>query len=152
MMPNYLTSHDAERGFTLIESMVAMLVAAVVLLALGSMLIMTIRTNQQSEHRMDATAKAQSIMANLTARAKTLNYTQANAQAAAYQQLCSLGNTGVQGACLVGSRESIYTPTITLNSTPIAAGLVRVQIQVQLAWQEHGANKTVNLISQVVAP
>lgn len=123
-----------QEGFTLIEAMIAMLVGAVILLALGGMLIMAIRTNQLSEHRMEATALAQSIMDNVATRAKSLNYTQAQAQADALAQL----PTG-----------SIYTPTVTLQPTTVVAG--PVVVHVRLSWTEHGVNKSVVLDSQVVA-
>ena len=153
-MPIKLMLNDKLRGFTLIEVMIAMLVASVVLLALGSMLVMSIRTNQQSEHRMDAVAKTQSILSSIEANiapnfiignATTLG----SAQYVAYHQLCSPGNSGSQGTCPVGSAESIYTPTVALSPSPVPlSGLVT--IAVTLAWQEHGVNKTVTLTSQVV--
>jgi len=124
-----------QEGFTLIEVMVSMLVASVVLLALAGMLTMAIRTNQQSEHRMDAVAKAQSIMANLSARVKSNFITQANAQAVVQSQLPA---------------GSIYTPTITLAPSPVVSGPVR--ITVLLTWVEHGASKNVILNSQVFVP
>lgn len=120
-------------GFTLIEAMVAMLVASVVLLALAAMLIMAIRTNQMSEHRMDATVMAQSILDHVTAKCRnTLNYTQAQAQIDA------------QGIMPSGS---IYTPTVSMNPTTVVPGTVH--ITVKLSWQEHGNNKNVMLVSQV---
>lgn len=146
---------NEQRGFTLIEAMIAMLVASVVLLALGSMLMMSIRTNQQSEHRMDAVAKAQSILSSIEANVAP-NFVVGNtitvgsAQYIAYHQLCSPGNSGSQGTCPTGSAQSIYTPTISLSQSPVLSGLVAVGVT--LAWQEHGANKTVVLTSQVLAP
>lgn len=143
-------------GFTLIETMVAMLVASIVLLGLGNMLIMTIRTNQQSEHRMDAIAKAQSILGNIKASVAPnfvvgTDTTVGSARYLAYRQLCSPGNSGVQGTCPVGSRESIYTPVITLGQSPVPlSGLILVGVS--LVWQEHGVSKTVSLTSQVVLP
>jgi len=138
-----------QNGFTLIETMVAMLVASVVLLGLANMMIMTIRTNQQSEHRMDAVAKAQSILGNIKANVAP-NFTLGSAQSLAYMQLCSPGNTGVQGTCPNGSKESIYTPTITLGQSPVIGGLILVGVS--LVWQEHGVSKTVSLTSQVMVP
>ena len=133
-MPRRIMMREDQRGFTLIEVMVAMLIAAVVLLALGNMLITAIRTNQQSEHRMDAAATAQSIMANLSTRATTLNYTQTAA------------NTEAQAQLPAGS---IYTPSILINPSPVVAG--SAMVTVTLAWQEHGANKTMVLHSEVWA-
>ncbi|MDX8403607.1 MAG: prepilin-type N-terminal cleavage/methylation domain-containing protein [Mariprofundaceae bacterium] len=125
-----------QQGFTLIELVVSVLVASVVMLAMGNMLITDIRSNQTSEHRIDAAAVAQSVLANISARTATAGYLQATAQAAAVAQLVN---------------KPWFTPTITLNPTPtVAAGAVTVTVQ--LAWNEHGINKNVTLTTQVVVP
>jgi len=132
-----------------------MLISSIMLLGLAAMLTTTIRTTQQNEHRMEAIAKAESIMANLTARASILNYTQAQAQAAAYQQLCSPSNNGIQGGCPAGAREGLYkvtegvanAPTITMTPTTVVPGLI--MLNVKLVWNEHGLNKSVSLNSEV---
>ncbi len=148
---NYLERGEQrrkEQGFTLIETMIAMLIGGIVLLALGGMLTTSIRTNQQSEHRMEAVAKAQSIMAYVSAKI-TPNYTQTTARSQARQQLCAPGNIGLVGACTAGRRESIYTSVVTLTPTTVPL-TGSVGVHVQLAWTEHGMNKTVSLSSQVV--
>lgn len=150
-----MTLSNEQGGFTLIETMIAMLVASIVLLALANMLIMTIRTNQQSEHRMDAVAKAQSILSNIEANVAPnfvlgTNIAASSARYLAYRQLCSPGNLGAQGTCPGGSTQSIYTPTVTLSQSPVFSGLVLVGVS--LVWQEHGVSKTVSLTSQVMVP
>lgn len=61
-------SKQTDRGFTLIEVMVAMLIISVSLLALAGLLVSSIRTNTGSEQRMDAAAVSQAILADCRAR------------------------------------------------------------------------------------
>jgi len=119
-----------QKGFTLIEVMVAMLIAAVVLLALGQMLIVGMRSNQQSEHRMNAAALAQSALADAVAQASlaSLNYT---------------------------SRTVSYTSVpsgqaaITVIPSPPVQGQ-ETKVRVVFTWAEHGTTKTIKLYSYTV--
>ena len=142
-----LMSNDKLRGFTLIEVMIAMLVSSVVLLALGGMLVMSIRTNQQSEHRMDAAATAQSVMANISARAAaTVGYIQGVFPCPAPPPVPATAQCDAEAQLI---NQPWFTPTVALSQSPVPlSGLVT--IAVTLAWQEHGVNKTVTLTSQVV--
>ena len=135
-----------QRGFTLIELMISVLVASVVMLAMGSMLITSMRSNQTSEHRMDAAAVAQSVLANISARATTAGYVQGafpcpvpgtpTAQCDAEAQLVN---------------KPWFTPTVTLNPTPTATQGA-VMVTVQLGWNERTIAKSVTLTTQVVVP
>lgn len=58
----------ASEGFTLIEVMVAMLIVAVAMLALGGLLIHSMRTNQASEERIDAAAVSRAVLNDYAAR------------------------------------------------------------------------------------
>jgi len=134
-----------QQGFTLIELMVSVLIASVVMLALGTMLITAIRSNQTSEHRMDAAAVAQSVLANIAGRAVTAGYVQGafpcpapgtpTAQCDAEAQLVN---------------KPWFTPTITLTPATTVTG--EVTVVVQLGWNEHNIAKSVTLATQVVVP
>jgi prepilin-type N-terminal cleavage/methylation domain-containing protein len=55
--------HPDASGFTLIETMLAMIIIAVGLLATASLLIGSIKHNSGSEHRMDSAAVSQALLA-----------------------------------------------------------------------------------------
>ncbi len=87
------------RGFTLIETMVALLVIAVALLALGGLLVQGMRTNEQSEERMDAAAVSQAILSDYEARILS-------------------GNPPAAGTPVTGTRDGFnYTLTATNNGS-----------------------------------
>lgn len=117
-----------QKGFTLIEVMVAMLIAAVVLLALGQMLIVGMRSNQQSEHRMDAAALARSTLSDAVAQASSAGY--------------AGGTVSVPG---VPSGQAV----ITVTPNPTAAGQ-ETKVHLVFTWKEHGVTKTINLNSYTV--
>jgi len=56
------------RGFSLVETMVAVVIIAVVMLALGMLLVNNMRANQASEQRMDAAKVSQEILADYAQR------------------------------------------------------------------------------------
>ena len=118
-----------QSGFTLIEVMVAMLIAAVVLLALGQMLIVGIRANQTSEHRMNAAALARSVLSDATAKAASAGYP---------------GETlpVVPG---VPSGKAV----ITVSPNPTVAGQ-QTSIHVHFTWAERGKTKAIDLSSYTV--
>jgi len=51
-----------EKGFTLIEVLIAMVIISVVTSALGSLLLTTMKSNRTSEARMDSAAISQNIL------------------------------------------------------------------------------------------
>ncbi len=124
-----------QKGFTLIELMVSVLVASVIMLAMGSMLISGMRSNQVSEHRLDAAAIAQSVLANISVRSAVVGYTQATAQNDAAAQLVNLPR---------------FTPIVTLVPATTVQG--SVTLTVQLGWNEHNVAKNVVLTTQVLVP
>jgi len=119
---------EQQKGFTLIETMVALLVSAVVLLALGQMLITGIHANQHSEHRMDGAALAQSVLANAVAQASNAGYV-----------------SGVVAFPKIPSAQA----TITVVPSPTVAGQ-GTDVRVVFTWDEHGSAKTINLYSHAV--
>ncbi|MDQ7058012.1 MAG: prepilin-type N-terminal cleavage/methylation domain-containing protein [Ghiorsea sp.] len=71
-----------EVGFTLIESMVAMLIVSIGLLAMANLLITAIRVNQASEMRLEASSTARAVMtASILQVRSTVGLTQATMQA-----------------------------------------------------------------------
>jgi len=123
-------------GFTLIETMIAMMVSSIMLLGLAGMLITTIKTNKTSESRMTAATTASSIISKIEASAvATPGYSQATA------------NNDATALLPAGSS---YTPTVTM--TPAVAIQGHEHIVVQLAWMDHGVPKNVSVQSQVVIP
>jgi len=125
-----LISKSEQKGFTLIEVMVAMLISSVALLALGQMLITGIRVNQQSEHRMDGAALAQSALSSAAGQASVAAYT---------------------GGTITFSTSSLLSAqaVVTVVPNPTVAGQ-GTDVQVVFTWSEHGATKTINLYSHVV--
>jgi len=123
-----LVSDRQTEGFTLIETMVAMLVATVVLLALAQMLITGIRVNQQSEHRMDGAALAQSTLSNAVAQASSAGYA-----------------SGTITFPSIPSGQAV----ITVVPSPTVAGQ-GTDVRVVFTWDEHGSTKTINLYSHLV--
>jgi len=119
-----------EEGFTLIETMVAMLIVAVGLLAMANMLIVDIKANHVSEQRMDMAALAQSAMANIEQNA-VVGYTATTAAADVTAQL---------GAGI--------TPVVTLNPDPLVQGPVGIVLTLQ--WDNRGSTKSVTLRHRVV--
>jgi len=131
-----------QKGFTLIEVMVAMFIAAVVLLAMGQMLITGMRSNQQSEHRMDATAVAQSVLTNIAARAATVGYVQGVFPCPAP------GTPTAQCDAEAQINKPMFTPTITMQPPTTVQG--EVTVTAQIGWSEHNVAKSVTLSTQVV--
>jgi len=131
---------DREKGFTLIEAMVTIVIVSVGLLAMASLLITGIRANAGSEARMDAASLAQSIVSRIEMKARALPYSQATANADAQAMLGSRYNAGG----LAGG----YNPVVVVSPTPVATGNF-TSIIVRLQWDDHGQMKQVELRSGV---
>lgn len=116
-----------EKGFTLIEAMITMLIVSIGLLAMASLLITAIKVNQDSEMRLDASTKAESIANYATAQVRSAVVTQATLQAYA--------DTTVQ---------SPFTATVLLQqSTPVNCGYH--DITVTVTWTLRNAPKSVTV-------
>jgi len=125
-----------EKGFTLIESLVALLVISISMLALASLLIGNMKSTTQSERKIDYSGLAQSAMNNMVAlvKANGTGYTQANAQTALTAQMANV--------------TDLYSAAVTLNPTPTVQGTTA--INVQFSWMIRGDTKTLTLRSAVV--
>ena len=119
---------EQQKGFTLIEVMVAMLVSAVALLALAQMLITGMRFNQESEHRMNGAALAQSALSNAVAQASSAGYT----------------SRVVNFSSMPSAKAAI-----TVVPSPTVAGQ-GTDVRVVFTWNERGSTKTINLFSHLV--
>ena len=63
-----MTKLGESKGFTLIETLVTLVIVSVAISALGTLLISTIKTNRASESGMDAAAIASNIFSNYSAQ------------------------------------------------------------------------------------
>jgi len=128
--------HVNQDGFSLIEVMVALVIIAISMLALGSLLIGNIQSSFQSEKRIDYTGLAHSAMNNMAATVKAggVGYTQTAAQTALAAQMGGVPNV---------------TSTVSLNPTTTIQGTT--VITVTFSWDYKGNAKTITLRSAVVS-
>ncbi len=138
-----------QKGFTLVELMVALFIAAVGMLAMANMLFVGMRSNQTSEHRVDAAGIAHSVLANVSARALTSGYTSAKARSDAVSQI---GPNPIQGQAPMfsPSLNAQAFPDFQVSPDPTQSG--PVDIVVSLNWMERGRQKNITLRTRVVVP
>lgn len=124
-----------EKGFTLIEAMVTMLIVSVGLLAMASLLITAIKVNQDSEMRLEASSTARAVLtASILQVRSTVGLTQTTMQANA--------------AGLVDSSKYDTTTGTWLTLTPdptVDCGFS--DVSVTLTWTLHGVPKSVKVHS-----
>ncbi|MES0371047.1 MAG: type IV pilus modification protein PilV [Mariprofundaceae bacterium] len=134
-----MNERPSEKGFTLIETMISMLIVSIGLLAMAGMLITSIKANHASEIRMDASALAQSLMSRVSAKARTAAYSASTATSDAGEFLGEKFNVnGLNGG---------YKTTVLLNATTVSGSFA--MITVKLEWDDHGSMKNVTLLSGV---
>ena len=130
-----------QRGFTLIEVMVTIVIVSIGMLALAGLLVTGIKVNSTSEARMDASALAQSIAARLAVNAATAGYAQATAITDARAILADRYDANGLGGG--------YNPDVVITPTPTVTGSF-TSIIVRLQWDDHGSTKQVELRSGTV--
>ncbi len=129
-----------QKGFTLIEVMVTIVIVSIGMLSLAGLLITGIKVNAANEARMDASGLAQGIMSRVSVSAATAGYTQAQATTAAQNILAARYDAnGLNGG---------YNPTIIMVPTTAATGFTSIIVRLQ--WNDHGNAKQVELRSGVV--
>ncbi|MDX8411381.1 MAG: prepilin-type N-terminal cleavage/methylation domain-containing protein [Mariprofundaceae bacterium] len=119
-----------EAGFTMIELMFALLVASVGMLAMVSMLDTDMRSNQTSEHRMDASGISQSILQQAIAQASVATNSYAT-------------NTFAVANLPGGQATVTVTPSPATVTGP-------THVRVELSWQARGVKKQVELRGRTV--
>jgi len=119
-----------QKGFSLIELLIAILVVSVGLLATMSMLITDVRVNQSSEHRIDSSGIAQSVLQQAIAQASYVSNNYAS-------NTFSVVN-------IPGGQA-----TVTVSPSP-ATTVGLTHLRVVLSWQEHGVTKQVELRGRAV--
>lgn len=129
--------HDIEqKGFTLIEAMVAMLIVSIGLLAMANLLITAIRVNKTNEVRLEASSLAQSTMAYYISQVREQSpFTPALNFAGGDPLPPTLANT-----------TGYDTPVVIFNP----AATVECQftnIEVKLPWTMYGQTKSVTIRS-----
>jgi len=146
---------ERQRGFTMIELMIAVLVVSIAMLAMVSMLDTDMRTNQTSERRMDASAMTQSILQEAVSRASVADYP---GVALTSQQPAPGGETFYQPLTRFGGSTAATAATAVVTITSIVGGLTFAtsqagsasHVRVVLNWQERGVPKQVELRGQAV--
>jgi len=129
-----------QKGFTLIEVMVTIVIVSIGMLSLAGLLITGIKVNAANESRMDASGLAQGIMSRVSVSAATAGYTQAQATTAAQNILAARYDAN-------GLNKG-YKPTVVMAPTPSATGFTSIIVRLQ--WDDHGNTKQVELRSGVV--
>jgi prepilin-type N-terminal cleavage/methylation domain-containing protein len=119
-----------ERGFTVVEVLIALLVLLIGLAGILSMQFTSVRANSFSRHATEATILAEDKMEDLRA-------TPTAALVPSTDQVDALGKTG--------GPLAIYTRVWTLDTT-----LTPIPIKVEVSWQEGGGTLTDNLHSIVL--
>jgi len=129
--------HNIEqKGFTLIEAMVAMLIVSIGLLAMANLLITAIRVNKANEVRLEASTLAQSTMAYYMSQVReSPPFTPALNFAVGDPLPPTLANVA-----------GYDTPVITFNPAATAECQF-TNIEVELRWTMYGQAKSVKIRS-----
>ena len=151
-MMNHMASKNKQRGFTLIEALVAFLILSVGMLGIASLQTVSLRSGQTAALRTVAVIKAGEILDRIRA-----NPTQVLLYAA------STGDTGVDNGCNTGvnictladmAADDIYTwkqsltdalpnnagTTASITVTPPGAGEVLTDVTVTINWEERSVD------------
>jgi len=136
----FLEKKSKQKGFTLIEVMVTIVIVSIGMLALAGLLITGIKVNANSETRMDASGLAQGIMSRLSIQAAAAGFTQAQATTAAQNILAARYSAA-------GTNKG-YNPTVTMLPSTTVTGFTSIIVRLQ--WDDHGSTKQVELRSGVV--
>src|SRR3990172_6459986 len=122
------------KGFTLVEIMIAVFILVIALLGLISVTVMVIKGNSFSKTMTAATTLAKDKMEQL----KNTGY----GSLAGSTDYAKLDST----AQATQTAESIYTRTWTVTNDSPAAGMKTVEVTVQWNWQNAARNVTLRSI------
>ena len=136
-------SKDGERGFTLIEITIALVIMMVVMLGAASLFAFATLNNSNGADRAQTLAVAQETMETLRRLRFSTAGTDPELNRATYSQTVyrgQSGSTGRQYNVVVNITDTTPTvKTITVNVTPVAA---------HNAWTSNTSWATVSLVTQ----
>ena len=132
------TSETGEQGFTLLETVIAMVLMLIVALGAASLFSFSVYNNSGGSDRAVALATAQQALEIL----RTAPFTSANTDARL------TAGTFVQNNVYVNQRYFKITKEITDNSTTLKSIKITVQTQSILKGWASGAGGTVTLMTQ----
>jgi Tfp pilus assembly protein PilV len=139
----HLKSKDKERGFTLIEITIALVIMMVVMLGAASLFAFATLNNSNGADRAQTLAVAQETMETLRRLRFSTAGTDPELSRATYTQTVYRGQAGASGrqytinVTIVDTTPTVKT--ITVNVTPVAA---------QNAWTSNTSWATVSLVTQ----
>jgi prepilin-type N-terminal cleavage/methylation domain-containing protein len=125
-----MLTKEFEKGFTLIEAMITMLIVSIGLLAMASLLITAIKVNQDNEMRLDASTKADAVANYAIAKIRTTVGLNA-----------STLQTAVN-AMVKAPSNNVFTPTIALNPNPTQDCKYHT-VDITISWTLRGNPKSV---------
>ena len=118
----------ADRGFTLLEVLIALLVMSIGLLGIGKMMMLSARANDSAYMRSQATALAYTILDAMRANRSTAlaqGYDTANVAPA--QQACALGAPGCTGDLQASNDTFLWNQSLGAALPGGAGTVVTVQ-------------------------
>jgi prepilin-type N-terminal cleavage/methylation domain-containing protein len=106
---------NENRGFSMVETMVAVVIVSVALLAMGGMLMNTVKSNKKSEERMNVAAVSQAVLSDHAAQLLAGTW---NGQSA------STGTQGGYNYTVTASNNNGQT-VLSATLTPVSGGRVK---------------------------
>ncbi|MDX8387246.1 MAG: prepilin-type N-terminal cleavage/methylation domain-containing protein, partial [Ghiorsea sp.] len=128
---------NAQKGFTLLEAMITMVIVSVGLLAMSNLLVTAIKVNQNNEIRMNAASVAQSVLSSIVLTARDPAISLSSTQAITIAQ-------NLLGAKYKADGIGGFNPTVVLAPSPTASGMYSA-IVLTLEWSDRGSMKNVQV-------
>lgn len=149
-----INSHHKQRGFSLIEALVAFLILSVGMLGVASLQTISLRSGQTAALRSVAVIKAGEILDRIRANPTQIANYAVGAGAGGTNNGCNDGTSSCTPAALAaddlfhwkaGLKDALpnnagTTASIVIN--PPAAGLILTDVVVTINWQERDAESS----------